>query len=260
MLSAIGLKTTHIIRPGEDLFKVIVESIESNNQHLEERSVLVIAETVVGTTQNRIVSLSSAISDSSISSEAKQVASKYDLDPKFAHLVLKESDEIIGGIQGMLLTEKNGVLIANGGIDKSNAGEGDEYSLWPLQPFETANSLCQKFKDIFGLKEFGIIISDSRVQIRRRGIVGVAIGVAGFEPVMDCRGKCDLFGHQMKWTTRALADQLTDMAHLIMGECDEQTPFVLIKDAPVNFTDDPIDPDAMIMPKNEDLFSRILNF
>ena len=133
----------------------------------------------------------------------------------------------------MLFTVKQGILIANGGVDKSNAGEEDEYSLWPEDPFGVAADLCQKFKDKFGLQEFGIIISDSRVQPLRRGIVGVAIGVAGFQPIDDCRGRCDLFGHEMKWTTRALADQLTDLAHLLLGECDEQTPFVLILDAPV---------------------------
>ena len=64
----------------------------------------------------------------------------------------------------------------------------------------------------------------------------------------------------MKWTTRALADQLTDAAHAVMGECDEQTPFVLIEKCPVEFTNEPIAHDSMLMPKNEDLFYRILKW
>ncbi|MHA1618730.1 MAG: coenzyme F420-0:L-glutamate ligase [Promethearchaeota archaeon] len=257
MLSAKGLKTTHIIRSGENLFDVICESLVANNAEVRERSIIVIAETLVGTTQNRIISLAN-ISD--ISPQAEKYASDFELEPQFAQLVYQEADEIIGGIPGMLFTVKDGVLIANGGVDKSNAGERDEYSLWPENPFGVALDLCQKFKDKFGLREFGIIISDSRVQPLRRGIVGVAIGVAGFQPIDDCRGRCDLFGHEMKWTTRGVADQLTDMAHLLMGECDEQTPFILIHDAPVVFTAEAIDPKAMLMPKDEDLFSRILNF
>ncbi len=257
MLLAVGLKTTHIIRSGENLFDVICETLVANNAQVQERSILVIAETLVGTSQNRIISLASI---SPISPEAEKYARDYGLDPQFAQLVYQEADEIIGGIPGMLFTVKQGILIANGGVDKSNAGEEDEYSLWPEDPFGVAADLCKKFKDKFGFQEFGIIISDSRVQPLRRGIVGVAIGVAGFQPIDDCRGRCDLFGHEMKWTTRALADQLTDLAHLLLGECDEQTPFVLIHDAPVEFTSEAIDPKAMLMPKDEDLFSRILNF
>ena len=158
----------------------------------------------------------------------------------------------------MLLTEKNHVLIANAGIDHSNSGGGQNYSLWPTHPFKVAAELTQELKKKYSLNEFGIIIADSRVQPVRRGVVGVAIGVAGFEPVVDCRGKCDLFGSEMNYTTRAIADQLTDVAHVVMGECDEQTPFVLINEVPAIFTDKTIDPQAMIMPKMEDLFFRIL--
>jgi coenzyme F420-0:L-glutamate ligase/coenzyme F420-1:gamma-L-glutamate ligase len=92
----------------------------------------------------------------------------------------------------------------------------------------------------------------------KRGVIGVAIGLAGFQPLIDCRGRSDLYGHKMHFTVRALADQLADAAHIVMGECDESTPFVLIRNAPVVFTHDSIDPQSMIMPLEEDLFVQIL--
>ena len=253
-----ALKTSHIIMKDENLFDVICETLDYNKIDLKEQSVLVIAETLVGTTEKRIINIESVIN---VSERAKELALEYTMDPKFVQLVLEESDEIIGGIDGMLFTEKNGILIANGGIDQSNSGIEGNISLWPKDPFGSARDLTQKIKKKFGIKDFGIIISDSRVQPIRKGVVGVAIGVDGFYPIDDCRGRKDLFGHEMKWTTRALADQLADTSHVVMGECDEQTPFVLIADCKsVEYTNEPIAYDSMLMPKSEDLFYRILKW
>ena len=252
-----ALKTSHIIMKNENLFDVICETLDYNKVELMERSVLVIAETLVGTTENRLIEIESV---KNVSERAKELATEYLMDTKFVQLVLEEADEIVGGIPGMLFTEKNGILIANGGIDQSNSGIEGNVSLWPKDPFGSARDLAQKIKQKFGITDFGIIISDSRVQPIRKGVVGVAIGVDGFYPIIDCRGRKDLFGHEMKWTTRALADQLTDAAHAVMGECDEQTPFVLIEKCPVEFTNEPIAHDSMLMPKNEDLFYRILKW
>ena len=254
-MDATPLKTTHIITKNEDLFSIICETFDSNHIEPQERSVLILAETVVAICQGRVVNLNDI---HQISPKAQSYAEEYDMDPRFVEIICQEADTIVGGIPTMLLTEKNNVLIANAGIDHSNSGGGQNYSLWPADPFRVARNLNKNLKEKYNLTEFGIIIADSRVQPVRRGVVGVAIGVDGFEPVMECRGKCDLFGSEMKYTTRAIADQLTDVAHVVMGECDEQTPFTLIQNVPATFTDKIIDPQAMIMPKTEDLFFRIL--
>lgn len=250
-----ALKTTHIIQLNEDLFGVLKQTLEHNNRSLQENSIVVIAETLVGTTQGRIVDLGDV---QEISQKANTLAKKYQMDPRFAEIVVNEADQIFGGIPGMLLTEKEGVLIANSGIDKSNAGYGEKYSLWPSNPYQAAEDLTIKVKNHYNLENFGIIISDSRVQPMKRGVVGVAIGVAGFFPTVDERGKQDLYGHKMEFTVRALADQISDAAHIVMGECNEQTPFVLVENAPVNFTIERINPKDMIMPMEEDLFVQIL--
>jgi F420-0:gamma-glutamyl ligase len=49
------------------------------------------------------------------------------------------------------------------------------------------------------------------------------------------RGHKDLFGKPLMITRRATADNLVSAAQLIMGEADESTPAVLIRDAPVRF-------------------------
>ena len=250
-----ALRTSRIIQPEDNLTEAIIETLRHNGQQITEGSILVVAETVVATTQGRIIDLESV---GSISERAQELAIKHKMDPRLVHLILQEATTIIGGIDGMLLAEKDGVLIANAGIDKSNSGAGNMYSLWPEDPFKAARELREQICKEFTLKKFGVLISDSRVQPMRRGVVGVTIGAAGFNPVIDCRGNFDLFGHKMEFTVRAMADQLADAAHLVMGECDEQTPFVLIEDVPIEFTNAHIDPHAMLMPMEEDLFFRIL--
>ncbi|MCZ7372614.1 MAG: coenzyme F420-0:L-glutamate ligase, partial [Candidatus Methanoperedens sp.] len=53
--------------------------------------------------------------------------------------------------------------------------------------------------------------------------------------VEDMRGHKDLFGKPLLITRRATADNLVSAGQLIMGEADESTPAVLIRDAPVRF-------------------------
>jgi F420-0:gamma-glutamyl ligase len=63
----------------------------------------------------------------------------------------------------------------------------------------------------------------------RMGTTGLAVSVAGFEPLEDERGKQDLFGNILNVTRRALADQIASAVQLIMGEADEGFPIVLIR-------------------------------
>ncbi len=255
-MQLLALKTSHIITSGENLQAIIEQTLEENTQSLNEGDILVIAETLVATTQNRLFSIEE-IPLNAVSGEAKTFAKKYKLNARLVQKILEEADHVFGGLPGLLLTEKEGVLIANSGVDKSNSGGKNTYSLWPKHPYTSARLIMKKLKEVYEIDNLGVIISDSRVLPMRKGVNGVAIGVAGFSPVIDCRGKKDLFGHLLVHTQRAIADQLADAAHVVMGEADEQTPFVLIKNAPVEFTDRKIDPQETLMPRDQDLFLQI---
>ncbi len=252
------LRTPKIIKPHDDLMEAIKQTLEENKiSEIKERSVLIVAETVVATTQGRIIDITKS-RNIRVSSTAQKLGNRFEINPILVHYIIQEADHIFGGLPGLLLTEKQGILIANSGIDKSNSGSDTEYSLWPEDPFKEAEKIKNYIKTQFNLSNFGVIISDSRVHPMRRGVVGIAIGVAGFEPIVNCKGKKDLFGYPLKHTERALADQLADAAHVMMGEADEQTPFVLCEDVPVNFTNEAIDTKSMLMPKEKDLFLQIL--
>jgi len=254
-MEILPLKTSHIIRENEDLFAVLEETMRYNKITLQEGDIIIITEKIAALCQGKIKYLNQI---SSISPKAQDLAQQYRMDPRLVQLVIEDASHIFGGVPGMLLTVNSGVLIANAGIDHSNAGKEDAYILWPEKPFQLAEEILRKIQDHHHLNHVGISISDSRVQPMKRGVVGVSIAVAGFEPIDDCRGRRDLFGYKMQFTTRAIADQITDAALIVMGECDEQTPFALIRNAPVKFVSHPIDPEQMLMPMDQDLFVQIL--
>ncbi len=87
----------------------------------------------------------------------------------------------------------------------------------------------------------------------RAGIVGVALGYAGFKGILDYRGTKDMFGRIMKVSRTDIADSLATSAVLCMGEGREQQPLALILGAPIIFTKKINKKELMINPK-EDLY------
>ncbi len=148
---------------------------------------------------------------------------------------MRESDEIIGGIPGVVVTITKGVLSPSAGIDNSNAPEG-HVVLLPEDPKKSAMEIRNKLMAEYGFN-IAVIIGDSRTQPLRLGCVGIALACAGIEAVEDVRGKKDLFVKPLLITRRATADNLVSAAQIIMGEADESTPAVLIRDAPVRFVE-----------------------
>jgi coenzyme F420-0:L-glutamate ligase/coenzyme F420-1:gamma-L-glutamate ligase len=58
-------------------------------------------------------------------------------------------------------------------------------------------------------------------------LTNVAIGVAGFPPLEDYRGRFDRHGRLLKGTVIAVADELSAAAELLMGK-DSGVPVVLV--------------------------------
>ena len=87
----------------------------------------------------------------------------------------------------------------------------------------------------------------------------MALGVAGFKPVADDRGRHDLFGNEMRITRRAIADNLASACTAVMGESDESIPMALIRDAPVEFSDQSFDSSEMWFPPTECMYMAIFD-
>jgi coenzyme F420-0:L-glutamate ligase len=190
---------------------------------LKDGDVLVISSKFVAVSEGRVVKLAAV----SPGDRAKKLGKKYRMNPRLCELVLRESDEVMGGIPGFLLTSKDGLLTPNAGIDKSNARHG-MVVLYPRRPAVSAWRIREALKFSVGVR-VGVIICDSRLSPTRRGTTGVAVAASGIEAVLDMRGRADLFGNVLKVTSQGVADDLSSAAEILMGESDESVPIVHVR-------------------------------
>jgi coenzyme F420-0:L-glutamate ligase/coenzyme F420-1:gamma-L-glutamate ligase len=241
---------TRVVRLGDNLVEVLLESLQEQQLGLEDGDVLALASKIVSYSQGRIV----GFGDVKPSEKAKRLAKKYSLDPEFVELVVDEADKIYGGVEKALLTLNDSVLTANAGIDNKNAPPGSAV-LWPENLAGWLKDFRNDIRRSTG-KRVAVMVVDSGLVPLRIGTVGLALAVAGFNPVREWRGKKDLYGRPIMITRHAVADDLASAAHLLMGEATEKTPIVLIKDAPVDFDDRVHGSEEMMMPFKECIFMR----
>lgn len=153
----------------------------------------------------------------------------------------KEKDEIIQNesdwaikTKYVWLTIKDGDVLANAGVDESNAN--GKLILLPKDSFDSAKKVRKYLMKKNKLKNLGVIISDSRLLPLRAGVVGVSLGYAGFKGIKNYIGKPDLFGKPFQFSKTDIADSLATAAVLTMGEGKEKQPLCIISDAPIEFT------------------------
>jgi coenzyme F420-0:L-glutamate ligase/coenzyme F420-1:gamma-L-glutamate ligase len=221
---------TPLVKRGDDLIGAVLQSIRKRGLELIDNDVLALSSKIVSFAEGRLVKLS----DVKPSRRAELLAKKYALTPAFAELILKEADCVVGGVAKAVLTLNDGVFTVNAGIDNKNAPKGFAV-LWPKNPHQ-AEYIRKEIVRRTG-KRVGVLIVDSTVAPLRMGTRGVAIGVAGFEPVKDYRRTRDLFRKEIVMTLHAIADDLASAAHSVMGESLERTPVAIIRDAPVTYLD-----------------------
>jgi coenzyme F420-0:L-glutamate ligase/coenzyme F420-1:gamma-L-glutamate ligase len=242
---------TGLISKGDNIIDFILDSMSQQNLHFQDNDILVLAESAVATSQGRIVNLGTIKPNK----RAQKLGEKYNMDPRLTQIILNEADEILGGVDHVLLTLKDNVFQANAGVDKSNAPKG-YVTLLPDNPVKTAQDYREHIYQKFNAK-IGVIIADSRTQPLRLGNVGLALAVSGFKPVKDIRGQKDLFGKPLRITRSAVADNLASAAQILMGESNESIPAVLIRDAPVEFTDEKISMGEMIISDEECMYVAV---
>ncbi len=234
---------SRVIRRGDDLVALLLESIDAAGETLEDGDIIAVADKVIAHVKGRIIDYSSIRP----SEKAVKLAREAGLEPGFAELVLKHSDLVIGTSHRTILTIKKGILIANAGIDHKNAPSGHA-TLWPEDPDREAERIRLEILRRTG-RRVGVIIVDSRLTPLRRGTTGFALGASGFRGIRDFRESTDLFGNKIHVTMMNVADELASAAHLYMGEARELTPFVLIKAPPVELGE--FDPELLKISPEE---------
>ncbi len=149
-------------------------------------------------------------------------------------LIRQEADYYLGERYptpyGHMITIKNSVLIPSAGIDESN-GDGN-FILWPRNLPQRTNQLWEHIRQQRGLRQVGVIVTDSKTTPLRWGTSGIGLSWCGFAAFKDYRGTPDIFGRQLRTTKTNVLDGLAAAAVLIMGEGNEQTPLAVISDLP----------------------------
>ena len=223
-IQIIPIPSIQIIENGDDILSILFKSMDKIQLKFQDHDILVIASKVVAFNEGNLINFSNV----KVTDLSKKIAKKAKIPPEFAQVILDECNcRFIGTVPGAITTINDYGLLANAGADQSNVGVG-RIVLLPKNIKKSAKYIFHKIKEKTG-NRVSIIIADSRTMPMRLGTVGCALGTYGFESVIDERGKNDLFNRPMHITTRAIADQLATAAELVMGETDEQIPFVIIR-------------------------------
>ena len=250
-ISILALDGIPEIRIRDDLGAIIGDAIErtSGATPLSDRDVLVVTQKVVSKAEGAVIDLTGIVA----SEEAIEFAQRYDRDPRQVQVVLDEAARVVRMENGVIITEtRHGFVCANGGVDASNVGpdSGSLVTLLPRDADASAAAIRRSVRARFGV-DVPVIVSDSFGRPWRWGIVDVAIGVSGLQPLEDLRGQPDADGRIMRSTVRAVADELASAAELALGKSAGR-PVAIVRGAAFTRGEGSIR--DVVMPAATDLF------
>jgi coenzyme F420-0:L-glutamate ligase/coenzyme F420-1:gamma-L-glutamate ligase len=211
------------IRRGDDLARLMVEAARRQDTPIRDRDLLVVSQKIVSKTEGRLVRLSEVTP----SARALTVAEEIGRDPRLVEVILSESRRVVRQDKGVLIVETHhGWVCANAGVDQSNV-DADTACLLPEDSDRSAAQLREGLRALTG-HDLAIVVADTFGRPWREGLVNVAVGLAGFQPIVSYLGKEDPAGHVLQATILALADELASAAEPVMGKLD-RIPVVIIR-------------------------------
>jgi coenzyme F420-0:L-glutamate ligase/coenzyme F420-1:gamma-L-glutamate ligase len=203
-----------MIQPGDDLPRLLGDAIESARVGLKAGDVVAVCQKVVSKAEGAVI----ALADVQPSPFAVHLASRTQggKDPRAVEVVLRESNRIVRMDRGHVICEtRHGWICANAGVDESNGVEPDVLTLLPRDPDASAGRLRDALRARFGV-DVAVVVTDTFGRPWREGLVEVALGCAGMDPLLDLRGRADLAGRELHHTVVALADEVAAAAGLVM--------------------------------------------
>ncbi len=207
------------VRPGDDL----AEMIAGVAPWLEDGDVLVVTSKIVSKSEGRLVELPPA-------GPARDAARERVIASETARVVATRGPTRI-------VQTRHGLVLASAGVDASNV-DPSWLVLLPVDPDASARALRAELRERRGV-DVAVIVTDTMGRPWRLGLVDVAIGVAGLDPLLDHRGQRDAYGNELHVTITAVADQLAAAAELAKGKLDG-VPVAVVRGWPlVSATDGP---------------------
>lgn len=218
-------------KPGDDVATLIGDAIETGST-LEDGDVLVVTHKLISKAEGRIVVLPDDGPD----------AHRYLVEQEAARIIRRRGPLVIA-------QTRHGFICANAGVDRSNAGYARAILL-PEDPDRSANRVRLRLQHRFGVT-IAVVVTDTFGRAWRRGLVDVAIGVAGMDAIDDLRGTVDTFGRPLEVSEVAVADEVAAAADLVMGKATG-IPAAIVRGVSWEPSDAGVTP--LIRPADEDMF------
>ncbi len=249
---------TGIIQPQDDL-----PALLNDAGQFEDGDIVVVSSKAAAMAEGRLIDLTKIIPGKEAEAWKAKLNRPND-EAAFRQAIIDETKRMHGTVQDTpyaMLTElkpdglEHGtILTANAGLDRSNAPTNMTIG-WPKDPVTSVKNIHEALQSFSG-KKLGVMMTDSCCRPRRLGVTAFALTVSGFDPLRSEVGRKDLFGHALRLTQEAIADQLATAANFLMGNAEQSMPAVIIRDHGIPLSDftgwvPGIDPE-------EDLFKGIL--
>jgi coenzyme F420-0:L-glutamate ligase / coenzyme F420-1:gamma-L-glutamate ligase len=217
-----------LVEVGDDIAHLIFSAATEDRFVFRDGDVIVVAQKIVSKAEGAVVRLN----DVEPSPRAQELAQATGRDPRLCEVYVRESREILGTKDRMVITRHRlGFICTNAGVDRSNIGPeaGELALLLPRDPDASARAIRDTLRALTGC-DVAVIISDSFGKPDRDGAIGVAIGLAGIRHLEE-HERYDLFG-RLRDTSINLVDELAGAAMMIGGETGERLPVVVIRGIP----------------------------
>ena len=234
------------VEPDDELVDRIVETT-AEEYPLSDGDIVVVTAKVVSFAEDRLVDAD----EIEVTERDQRVADVTGLDPREVAVIYEESDvlgavpvgeigedllldhaadpeaarDALEEVPAMLVTERNGRLCSNAGVDWSNSPEG-MMTLLPEDPDESARRLREEIEAHTGA-DVAVVIADS--EILGAGSMDLAIGCSGIEAIDSNFGRTDLYGQPKVGGVDLVADELTAGSALLFGQTDERIPLVVVR-------------------------------
>jgi coenzyme F420-0:L-glutamate ligase/coenzyme F420-1:gamma-L-glutamate ligase len=223
-----------LVRPGDDLPRLIAKATEDDGLTLADGDVVVVAQKIVSKAEGRVVRLA----DVHPSGQAEELARRTGRDARLCQLYLDESKAILD-VRGrhVVTLHRLGFTGTGAGVDMSNAADRtDPHAvLLPLDPDASARHIRERLRELTGAA-VAVIISDSFGSANREGAYGAAIGIAGIRHLEEPGGDADLFGNPSKPVMNRV-DEIASAASILMGQTAAARPVIIARGVPYTSDD-----------------------
>ena len=224
-LHVFGIPGIPEVSHGANLPALIAAAIARGGRPVNAGDVFVVAQKIVSKAEGAIVRLDEVVP----SQTARDWAADMGKDARIVEVILRESRRIVRMDQGILISEtRHGFVCANAGVDASNVPPG-YVTVLPADSDASAERMRSALSEAFGCP-VAVIVADTFGRPWREGLVNVALGVAGLQPLLDYRGTKDWYGRPLASTLVALADELAGGAEIVMRKI-ACTPVAIVRGA-----------------------------